>query len=366
MIGQSKFNILIISVFLVSAAILALQTQLPVKEALAQQQQQQDNNWYVGEGVTKDMWVKYTISHFDTNNGREFTMLIYFKDQDDKGNWIAPVWVEDQGKVLNGTFLLSPLDLTALGTSQIPPDMREYRSAYSNSLQWLASFVPKPGQSLSAGSWGKIGSIGGSEIKPGGQQQLNIPAFPEPVDTTIVAYYKSVSSNTYILNGFPYPVMAKTYVDVTTGSPPIQFQYILTETGKGEPEAPQATVLEVNPPLLQRTERGDYYIQLDWNPNPIIAGGGGGDGGEETTFTIDILDKDQFPTKQASYNLMITDANNTSLLDLKNQLAREGTNTHTITFEEPGTVNVTVRINSVAGVETGLFIEEVEFQVPVK
>ena len=369
-------SVIVLLLLLISTTIIAVATippddsivafthtpQLSVKEAFAQQQeQQQDNNWYVGEGVTKDMWVKYRISHFDTNNGREFTMLIYFKDQDDKGNWIAPVWVEDQGRVLNGTFILSPLDLTALGTSKIPPEMGEYRSAYANSLQWLAAYVPKPGQSLSSASWGKIGSIGGSEIKPGGQQQLTIPAFPEPVDTKIVAYYKSVSSNMYILNGFPYPVMAKTYVDVTTGSPPIQFQYILTETGKGEPDAPQATVLEVNPPLLQRTERGDYYIQLDWNPNPITAGGG-----EETTFTIDVLDKDQFPTKQASYNLMITDANNTSLLDLKNQLAREGTNTHTIKFEQPGTANVKVRINSVAGVETGLFIEEVEFQIPVK
>jgi hypothetical protein len=361
MIGQSKLSILIISVFLVSTAIFAVQTQSSIKEAFAQQQQQQqqDNNWYVGEGVTKDMYVKYRISHFDTNNGREFTMLIYFKDQDDKGNWIAPVWVEDQGKVINGTFILSPLDLTALGTSKIPPEMGKYRSAYANSLQWLAAYVPKPGQSLSAGSWGKIGSIGGSEIKPVGTQQLNIPAFPEPVDTTRVEYYKSVSSNMYILNGFPYPVMAKTYVDVTTGSPPVQFQYILTETGKGEPETPQSTILEVNPPLLQRTERGDYFIQLDWNPNPITVG-------EETKFTIDILDKDQFPTKQASYNLVITDANNTSVLNLKNQLAREGTNSHTVTFEQPGTANVKVLINTVEGRETGLFVEEVEFQVPVK
>jgi len=359
MIGQSKLSILIISVFLVSTAIFAAQTQSSIKGAFAQQQQQQDNNWYVGEGVTKDMYVKYRMSHFDTNNGREFTMLIYFKDQDDKGNWIAPVWVEDQGKVLNGTFILSPLDLTALGTSKIPPEMGKYRSAYANSLQWLAAYVPKPGQSLSAGSWGKIGSIGGSEIKPVGTQQLNIPAFPEPVDTTRVEYYKSVSSNMYILNGFPYPVMAKTYVDVTTGSPPVQFQYILTETGKGEPETPQSTILEVNPPLLQRTERGDYFIQLDWNPNPITVG-------EETKFTIDVLDKDQFPTKQASYNLVITDANNTSIVNLKNQLAREGTNSHTVTFEQPGTANVKVLINSVEGRETGLFVEEVEFQVPVK
>ena len=351
---QSNLNVLVISVFLISiAVILALHTQLS-STAFAE-----DNNWYVGEGVTKDMFVKYRISHFDTNNGREFTMMIYFKEQDDKGNWIAPVYVEDQGKVLNGTFILSPLDLTALGTSQIPPEMGKYRSAYANSVQWLAAFVPKPGQSLSAGSWGKIGAIGGSEIKPVGHQELNIPAFPEPVDTTRVEYYKSVSSNMYILNEFPYPVMAKTYVDVTTGSPPIQFQFILTETGKGEPEIPQATVLEVTPPLLQRTERGDYYIQLDWDPATIRAG-------EETTFTIEVLDKDQFPTTQASYNLRITDANNTSLLDLTNQLAREGTKSHTITFDKPGVVNVMVKVNSVKGVETGLFVEEVEFQVPVK
>ena len=351
---QSNLNVLVISVFLISiAVILALHTQLS-STAFAE-----DNNWYVGKGVTKDMYVKYTLSHFDTNNGREFTMMIYFKEQDDKGNWIAPVYVEDQGKVLNGTFLLSPLDLTALGTSKIPPEMGKYRSAYANSLQWLAAYVPKPGQSLSAGSWGKIGAIGGSEIKPVGHQELNIPAFPEPVDTTRVEYYKSVSSNMYILNEFPYPVMAKTYVDVTTGSPPIQFQFILTETGKGEPETPQATVLEVTPPLIQRTERGDFYIQLDWDPATIRAG-------EETTFTIDILDKDQFPTTQASYNLRITDANNTSLLDLTNQLAREGTKSHTITFDKPGVVNVMVKVNSVKGVETGLFVEEVEFQVPVK
>jgi hypothetical protein len=351
---QSKLNVLVIAVFLVStAAILALHTQLTTT-AFAE-----DNNWYVGEGVTKDMYVKYTISHFDTNSGREFSLMIYFKEQDDKGNWIAPVYVEDQGKVLNGTFLLSPLDLTALGTSQIPQEMGKYRSAYANSLQWLAAYVPKPGQSLNAGSWGKIASIGGSEIKPVGHQELNIPAFPEPVDTTRVEYYKSVSSNMYILNEFPYPVMAKTYVDVTTGTPPIQFQYILTETGKGEPETPLSSIMEVTPPLLQRTDRGDFYVQLDWNPSTISVG-------EETTLTIDVLDKDQFPLNQASYDLTVTDANNTSIIDLKNQLAREGTKSHTMTFEQPGIANVKIKVNSVQGVGTGMFIEEVEFKVPVK
>src|SRR5665809_55325 len=112
--------------------------------------------------------------------------------EDNNGNWIAPVYVQDQGKVLNGTFILSPLDLTALGTSKIPPEMAKYRSAYAKSLQWLAAFVPKPGQSLNAGSWGKIASIGGPEIKPAGHKELNIPAFPEPIDTTRIEYYLSL------------------------------------------------------------------------------------------------------------------------------------------------------------------------------
>ena len=163
----------------------------------------------------------------------------------------------------------------------------------------------------------------------------------------------------YILNGFPYPVMAKTYVDVTTGSPPIQFQYILTETGKGKPEPPQSSIMEVNPPLLQRTARGDYFMQLDWNPNPITIG-------NETTFTIDMLDKDKFPLTQVSYDFTITDANNTTILDLHNQRAQQGTESHTVTFEQPGIVNAKVKVNSVKGIGTGIFIEQVNFKVPVK
>ena len=163
----------------------------------------------------------------------------------------------------------------------------------------------------------------------------------------------------YIMNEFPYPVMAKTYVDVTTGTPPIQFQFILTQTGTGEPPIPRPAALDIEPPQIQRTARGDYFIQLDWSPTTITPG-------NETTFTIDILDKDQFPTSQASYDIKIVDSNSTSLLDLKNQLAREGTNSHTVTFDKPGIVDVKIKINSVKGIDTGLFIEEVEFQVPVK
>ena len=42
--------------------------------------QAEDNNWYVGEGVKKDMYVKYKVSYFDTNNARPFDITIYFKE----------------------------------------------------------------------------------------------------------------------------------------------------------------------------------------------------------------------------------------------------------------------------------------------
>ena len=86
---ESNLNVVVISlIFLISTAVfLVLHTQLLTKAFAV------DNNWYVGEGVTKDMYVKYRISHFDVNNGREFTMVIYFKGQDDKNE------EEDKGEI---------------------------------------------------------------------------------------------------------------------------------------------------------------------------------------------------------------------------------------------------------------------------
>mgnify|MGYP003575074849 FL=1 len=110
-----------------------------------------NGNWYVGQGVKQNMYFTYKIKNHDTNQGQPFTMTIYFKSYDPVGHyWIAPVFVNDQGAIINGTFHLSDLDLTALGSSQLPHTMSPYRSAYESSLQWLAAFVPKPGQSLTA------------------------------------------------------------------------------------------------------------------------------------------------------------------------------------------------------------------------
>ena len=102
-----------------------------------------NDNWYVGKGAQPNSYYTYKVQNQDTDNGQPFTMNIYFKEFNSTGHyWIAPVYVITQGQVFNGTFHLSDLDLSVLGTSEIPANMSKYASAYTNSIHWLASFVP--------------------------------------------------------------------------------------------------------------------------------------------------------------------------------------------------------------------------------
>ena len=103
--------------------------------------------------------------------------------------------------------------------------MKPYKSAYTDSLQWLASFVPRPGQSLTASYWGKIASIGGSAVSPSGSARVKVPA--GAYDTTVLSYHKGVDNHIWTNKDLPYPIKAETYADVTTGNPPIQYAFNL-------------------------------------------------------------------------------------------------------------------------------------------
>ena len=64
----------------------------------------QTPEWYPGEGVRQDMYVKYRIQDYDTNNRQPYTLTLYFQQQDQDGNWIVPATVETNGRVLQGTL----------------------------------------------------------------------------------------------------------------------------------------------------------------------------------------------------------------------------------------------------------------------
>ncbi len=314
----------------------------------------QGDSWYVGKGAKPDTYYTYEVQNLDTNQGRPFLMTIYLKEFDSANNyWIAPVFVVDQGNVYNGTLHLSDLDMSALGSSVVPAELAPYRNAYTNSLQWLSSFVPKPGQSLSAPNWGKIAAIGGSPIAPAGSAEVTTPA--GTFDTTVVTWRYGSTNNIWVNTNLPYPVKAETFAGVTTGNAPIQYAFELQATGTGEPPIPESEIVTPEPPLTIRTPRGDYFIQLIWNP-PI----------ETSTpeeFGLIFMNDRQEIVTGVTYGLAVTSANNATITELENQKAMDGTSAQTVEFPEQGRYTLDVNVESVAGQPLGMFVESASFGV---
>jgi hypothetical protein len=313
------------------------------------------NNWYVGKGAQPNSYYTYKIQNGDTDNGQPFTMNIYFKQYNSTGHyWIAPAYVVTQGQVFNGTFHLSDLDLSVLGTSKIPDNMTKYASAYSNSIHWLASFVPKPGQSLSAAYWGKIASIGGSPIAPTGSAKVTVPA--GTFDTKVINYHKGADNNIWISPDLPYPVKAQTFADVTTGNPPIQYAFDLLAKGQGLPPQPKSQIEIPKPPLTIQTARGTYYVQLLWDPPTIQAG-------KSTDFGIIFQDNSKNIQPQVSYSFKVTDSSGKVISDTHDQKAPDGTGKQTVKFDKAGPATILVSIDAVEGQPSGEFIEQAPFKV---
>lgn len=340
------------------ALILVLAGTLAVAGAATTTAYAQSDTWYVGEGAKQDTYVKYRIQEFDTNNDDPFEMTIYFQEQDQDGNWVAPAFVEYKGHVYSGTMKLGD-NLAALGGgANIPAEMKPFVGAYGRSLQWLEAFTAKSKPlSLSARSWGKIAAICGEEIKPLGKEQVAVLA--GTYEATVVGWHKGNRDNKiWVVDNFPYPVKAETYVEVGSGVPPVQYAYQLIAAGTGKPEMPTEQVEILKPPLNQETPRGTYKVQLDWEPTTI-------EPGKEVEFAFTFFDSTGFPLQRVSYNFVVTDGDGKTVVDLKNKFTDSGTDFQKVTFDKGGSKTVSVTINSVSGQDTGQFTETADFNIMV-
>jgi hypothetical protein len=318
-----------------------------------------DNTWYVGKGVQPNTYYTYQLQNGDTDNGQQFLMTLYFKQYNSTGQyWIVPTYVVTHGEVFKGILHLSDLDMSVLGTSQIPDNMSKYASAYSTSLHWLASFVTKatPG-SLTGAYWGKIASIGGSPVAPSGSAKVTAPA--GTFDTIRVSYHKGVDNNIWIGPNLPFPVKAQTFADVTTGNPPIQYAYELLATGQGSPPPPKSQFEIPKPPLTIQTARGTYFVKLLWEPATIQVG-------QNTKFGVVFQDNSQNTVSQVSYSIKITEAGGKVVTDLHDQKATDGTGLIPgVKFDKAGPAIVLVTVDAVAGQPMGDFVESASFKVVV-
>jgi len=316
------------------------------------------NNWYLGKGVQPDTYYTYKIQDHDTVQGQPFLMTIYFKQFNSTGSyWIAPTTVVYQWKVYNGTLHLIDLDLTPLGSSKIPPEMRDFVSGYKDSLGWLSAFVPKPGLSLTAPYWGKIAAIRGSAIAPGGGAKVTVPA--GTFETTIITWHYGVDNKIYVDPNTPYPVKAQTFAATTGGSPPIQYAFDLELAGHGQPAIPKSQIIAPTPPLKIQTARGTYYIQLIWQPVTIVPG-------KSIQFGVLFMDSSQKVQNGVTYSFKATEAGGAVVKDVHDQPAQDGTEVQTLTFTKPGPVDVIVSLDAVNGNPTGEFVESSTFGLLVQ
>jgi hypothetical protein len=348
-----------IGIFFALSTILVAPMLLLPASPIGFQKAYADNNWYVGKGVKAGTYYTYKIQNHDTKESQPFIMTVYFKQFDNnKGYWIAPVYVtEPNGNVVNGTFHLSDLDLSALGSSQIPPALMPYRSAYVDTLAWLASFVPKPGQSLTAPYWGKLAAIGGSAIAPGGAAKVTVPA--GTFDTTDVTWHYGADNHIYVNQNMPYPIKAQAFAAVTTGAPPIQFAYELQSTGQGQPKQPKSLIAIPKPPLTLQTGRGTYNIQLFWDPVII-------EHGKDTQFGILFMDSSNNIQGQVSYTFLVTTPDGKTIKQAADQKAPDGTGKQVVNIPQAGPFIVKISLDAVAGNPSGEFIESASFNLAAK
>jgi hypothetical protein len=318
--------------------------------------------WYPGEGVKQGMYVKYRIQDYDTNEQQPFTLTLYFQQQDQDGNWIVPAYVEENGRVLQGTLKLSE-SMSPLAGGEVPQEMSDFVGGYQNSLLWLdaasSKFEPL---SLTAGSWGKIAAIGGQEVKPAGSEQVQFAGAQSlcgapTCDATRITWRKGVDSNVWVVNEFPFPVKAQTYADVTTPPQPIQYAFELLETGSGQPPAPTGTGQAPQPPLDRTTNDGSHII-LTWNPVDIQSN-------STVNFGLEFRDANNSPLPNVAYDFSVKDANGQTIQQLNDQLAQSGTNTHQVTFNSTGPKTVTVTMNAVGSRPTGNIIQTTDFNIAV-
>jgi hypothetical protein len=350
---NSILSSILLSSILISSCVAGVSTAYigSIKNAYAQ------NTWYLGKGVQPNTYYTYKIQEHDTKQGQPYIMTVYFKGFNNTGNyWIAPTTVVYNGKVLNGTLHLSSLDLTPLGSSKIPPEMKDFISGYKDSIAWLSAFVPKPGLSLTAPYWGKIAAIGGSAVAPGGGATVTVPA--GTYHTTVVTWHYGVDNNIYVEPTMPYPVKADTYAATTGGNPPIQYAFDLEATGQGQPPVPKSTAYAPKPPITIQTARGTYFVELvAWQPSTITAG-------KPTQFGLLFKDAQQNVVNGVIYSIKASQGN-TTVAQQSNQQAQQGTGITTITFPKPGPANLYVSVDSVAGVPSGEFVESVTFNLVV-
>ena len=190
-------------------------------------------SWYPGENLKINDYFKYELCHAEYKDCTDFWFTMWVEKnvvENNEEKLRIQVLVEDGNKVIKGHMDVGKLAPEPTGGSD---NIFSYRSVYKSTITWLSAFATAPTDLPGKGpkafgdpSWGKIANIGGEQVSPIGLQTIHTPSGEHE---TIVIGWKTggKSSHIWVVDDFPFPVKASTWVQVTEGIPPQEYKFSL-------------------------------------------------------------------------------------------------------------------------------------------
>jgi len=192
-------------------------------------------SWFAGENLKVGDYFKYKVCHAEYKDCTDFWFSMWLEKEVTSGpedKLRFQILVEDGNKVLKGQMDVGTLAPEPMGGT-VSGNIMKYASVYKNSISWLSSFATadidqagKGPKAFSKVSWGKIANIGGEQVSPIGMETITVPA--GEYDTVLVGWKSGgVTSHINVVDEFPFPVKASTWVQVTEGSSPQEYRFSL-------------------------------------------------------------------------------------------------------------------------------------------
>ena len=326
--------------------------------------------WYVGEGLKHGDYFEYELCHVDYQDCAEFEMHLWIEDTITVGTeekWLAQVVVYDGNKIVKGNMELGKVAPEPSGGSS---ELGVYRGAFKTSIVWLSAYatadigVQTEGpQAFSAPSWGKIANIGGEQIIPTAIETITVR---DGTYETVRVEWKTggAQSKVWVVDDFPFPIRAATFVHVSEGIPPTEYSFELLDYKENINSNPFSGIISTGDQQVaagcpqhydlvdvkQTTSDFNYLIDLKYGPP---------DPSPDCAIEWFINFKSKFDEteflNQVQYDIFVVDANLTPLRSIAQE---EGRNflfsqagqvfKSTIVKENPGTAHYVIWIYGLA------------------
>ena len=349
-----------------------------------------EGEWYAGEGLKQGDYFSYSMCHVDYKECSGFEMDLWIKGDKQVGSeskWLAEVVVYDGNKRIVGEMELGKIAPEPTGGSE---ELGLYRGAFKSSVAWLSAFATSDGsaggkgpKAFTAASWGKIGNIGGEQVAPLAIETVVVPA---GTWETVQVGWKTggVASKVWIVDGFPFPIKAKTYTHVSEGIPPTEYEFMLLDYKENVQQTPFAgivstaddfaaagcdTNIEKEVSIKKPTNNFDYQVHVFYGPEDPVQGC-------EMQWLIKFISKydDTEFLNQVQFDFLTVDDDLTPQRSIAQEEGRNFLYSPSgqyildmIVLEEPGTANYVIWIYGLApeGIVPSTASDYIELSVPI-